>query len=423
MGTEIEEYALKVLGLARDSITVRFRFFDLSLRRLEPVASPIPGVYSFDGEHLYYNPETLLKDYLEEPAFAIRLYLHIIFHSIFLHPYRFDKAKENYWNMATDIAVENAILEMNIPGAELSTDDEKRLIIYRLRKWTPVITAEKLYREFAAQGVSDEAETEYKRLFTMDRHRQRAVYKDDPVTTLTKEDWEKISERVKAELKSFSKNQKGSDEIMSNLKEATRRRYDYPSILRKFAVMSETLKVNPDEFDYIYYTYGLSLYENMPLVEPLEYAEDNRIKEFVIAIDTSASCRGDLVKSFLEQTVEILKTSDAFHREVNILVIQCDSKITGVTRIKEENDLKQFNEEFKLSGFGATDFRPVFEYVDQCIINKEFTNLKGIIYFTDGYGIYPEKAPDYDTIFVFSGQDDLRPKLPGWAIKCVLEEE
>ncbi|MCQ2520312.1 MAG: VWA-like domain-containing protein [Lachnospiraceae bacterium] len=420
---ETNEYALKVLSLARDTITVRYRFFDRALMHLKAKESEIPGVYSADGEYLYYHPLTLLNDYLKEPAFAVRLYLHLLFHYIFLHPVRFDKQNENYWNIATDIAVENIILEMNIPGTELSGDDEKRLIISRLRKWTPNITAEKLYREFAAQGISSEAEKEYKRLFTMDRHRDRAVYKDDPVTNLTREDWEKISERVKAELKSFSKNSKGSDEILGNISEATRKRVNYEALLRKFAVQSETIKINPDEFDYIYYTYGLKLYDNMPLIEPLEYAEDKKIKEFVIAIDTSASCRGELVKKFLERTVSILKDSDSFHKEVNIRVVLCDSAVTSVTTIKNIEDLVKLTDNFKLSGFGATDFRPVFDYVSECVAKKEFENLKGIIYFTDGYGIYPEKAPEFDTVFAFAGADDMRPPIPAWAIKCEIDEE
>ena len=79
---------------------------------------------------------------------------------------------------------------------------------------------------------------------------------------------------------------------MQNLREVNRERYDYTSFLKKFAVMGEVMKINDDEFDYIYYTYGLKLYENMPLIEPLEYKDVKRIREFVIAIDTSGSGRG-----------------------------------------------------------------------------------------------------------------------------------
>ena len=45
---------------------------------------------------------------------------------------------------------------------------------------------------------------------------------------------------------------------------------DYAEFLNKFMVMGETMQINDDEFDYIFYTYGLQLYKNMPLIEPLE---------------------------------------------------------------------------------------------------------------------------------------------------------
>jgi predicted metal-dependent peptidase len=77
----------------------------------------------------------------------------------------------------------------------------------------------------------------------------------------------------------------------------------------------------------------------------------------------------------------------------------------------------------KLTGFGSTDFRPVFEYVERLREEGEFDNLKGLLYFTDGYGIYPESMPDYDVAFVFLHEDEQAPGVPPWAIRLVLEEE
>ena len=77
----------------------------------------------------------------------------------------------------------------------------------------------------------------------------------------------------------------------------------------------------------------------------------------------------------------------------------------------------------QIKGLGGTDFRPVFKKVDELIKNKEFRNLKGLIYFTDGYGIFPERKPDYDTAFVFVKDDYEIPEVPPWAIKLVLEQK
>ncbi len=46
----------------------------------------------------------------------------------------------------------------------------------------------------------------------------------------------------------------------------------------------------------------MELYGNMPLVEPLEYKETDRVRDFVIAIDTSESVRGRLGASLHRST-------------------------------------------------------------------------------------------------------------------------
>lgn len=399
--------ANRVLALARDTITVRLRFFDSAMSKVT----------------IDYDPVKLLQKYAEEPNFAVRLYLHVILHGIFLHRFRSDKVNEDYWNLATDIAVESVILDMNIPGFSLTKDDEARLVLSKIRKWNPFITADKMYREFSVAGISNDAYETYQRLFKMDDHPRLVSFEEEPEMILSKEDWERISEQFKAELDSFDESGIGSESLRLNLKDATRKRFDYDSILQKFAVRGEEIKINPDEFDYIYYTYGLNLYENIPLIEPLEYSEEKRIKDFVIAIDTSASCGKELVRNFLHRTCDILNTSNSFFEKVNIHIIQCDSKIQSDIKITTPKEIDTLADDFTISGFGATDFRPVFEYVDELIEKKEFENLKGLIYLTDGRGIYPTKAPKYDSMFVYNNHDEFRPPAPYWVIKVELEEE
>ena len=77
-------------------------------------------------------------------------------------------------------------------------------------------------------------------------------------------------------------------------------------------------------------------------------------------------------------------------------------------------------EDFALRGSGGTDFRPVFQYVDQLIAERAFQNLKGLIYFTDGDGIYPGQKPDYETAFVFVKKNENMKYVPNWAYKLVI---
>ena len=65
----------------------------------------------------------------------------------------------------------------------------------------------------------------------------------------------------------------------------------------------------------------------------------------------------------------------------------------------------------------------MFDYVDRLLAQGEFDNLKGLIYFTDGYGIYPERMPGYDVIFAFLEEDEMRRDVPPWSMKVIIGEE
>ena len=181
--------------------------------------------------------------------------------------------------------------------------------------------------------------------------------------------------------------------------------------------------INDEEFDYIFYTYGLKLYKNVPLIEPLEYKEVKRIKEFVIAIDTSGSTSGELVQKFIQKTYNILKSTESFFSKINVHIIQCDAEIQEHVKITSEEEFDEYMKSMKIHGLGGTDFRPVFSFVDELVEAKEFSNLKGLIYFTDGYGDFPEYKPEYESAFVFLDNDYGNPEVPPWAIKLVLQND
>ena len=418
----ISEYAAKVLSLARDAIIVRFRFFDRALAAIELVEDDTLTGYVSDIGRLSYNPAKLLRDFRDDENFAVRLLLHVIFHNIFMHFSRKDIANRDYWDRACDIAVENAVLSTAGEYTRLP-DTEVQLTLSKLGKWVPRLTAEYLYREFMVGGISSDSAEEYARLFSIDIHYHRPEEEKRDEIVIPEDQWEKIARRVAAELKSFSRDIRGAETMLINLGEGMRKTYDYDDIVRRFAVMSEEIRVSPDEFDYIYYSYGLSRYGNMPLIEPLEYTDEKKIREFIIAVDTSASVRGQMVEGFLTRTYDLLTQSGAFSENMNVHVIQCDSDVTNDTVITDRNDLGHIAKDLQVKGFGATDFRPVFEYVGDMIARKEFRNLKGLIYFTDGYGTFPNNPPDYDAAFIFLDQGYELPEVPVWAIKMILKED
>lgn len=422
-----EALAQKIWSLSRDRLLIHLRFLDVALSGLRLQARCGSDRISCDvnapgAATIYYDPIVVIRLYKNNPNNIFRLHLHILLHCIFSHSYKYDRVEQELWDVAVDMAVENVALTLSISGIETLGDEERRAVLEQWKKRAGSLTADRIYRSLRQDrlGISE--------LFELGKLFQRDVHEGwGPVETLemTEAQWKKISERIKAELKSFSEDKTDDKSMLQNLEEATKEKYDYGDFLRRFSVSGEDMQLNDDEFDYVYYTYGLSLYGNLPLVEPLEYKDVNKIKEFVVVIDTSGSCRGNVVQSFLNKTYSILKSSENFFRKVNIHIIQCDSQVRRDTKITSDEDFEAFMREGQLEGFGSTDFRPVFTYVNKAIENGEFENLKGLIYFTDGYGVFPEHKPpyNYDTAFVFLENDYEKPPIPPWAIKLVLPAE
>lgn len=199
--------------------------------------------------------------------------------------------------------------------------------------------------------------------------------------------------------------------------------YDFTHFLKQFARQGEEIKTDIESFDYIPYLYGLEHYGNIPLIEHLEYQEVNRLEELVIAIDTSGSCSLDTVRKFMEETYSILSNHENFFRKMNIYVIQCDSFIQDMAHITSEQDWQDYLKNLTIHGRGGTDFRPVFEYVEELRAKKELKDLKGLLYFTDGDGIYPEIPTDYKTAFVFYKEKEQHQKVPAWAACLTLDTE
>ena len=91
--------------------------------------------------------------------------------------------------------------------------------------------------------------------------------------------------------------------------------------------------------------------------------------------------------------------------------------------IRNHEEMEDYLQHFTVKGFGGTDFRPAFLYVQELLAKKTFTKLRGLIYFTDGYGTFPMKKPPYDTAFVFMKEDYRDVDVPPWAMKLILEKE
>lgn len=426
--------ASDILNMSRNTLSLNLRYMDKAISMLSFEVAQGEDALKTDGRKIFYDPVRVIRSFKEDPALPAREYLHMVLHGIYAHFWVSALVNKQLWDLSCDIAAESTINELNIYAVKTKKAGLQREETEKLRGEVKFLTADKLYKYFMQKPPKHSEYMRLKELFEADVHdiwytREIRLGTDgsggigNSGSGLLKE-WQDAALKMKVDLDTFMREKgDGAGALKQNLNAVTREKYDYSSFLKKFAVRGESMKVNNDEFDYIFYTYGLKVYGNVPLIEPLEYRDEKQIKEFAIAIDTSGSTSGELVQNFLNKTYNILKQQESFARRFNLHIIQCDAHIQEDAVITSQDEFDEYIKKMKIKGLGGTDFRPVFSYVDELISKKHFTNLKGLIYFTDGYGTFPEIKPQYDTAFVFIDDGYDQPEVPVWAIKLVLAKE
>lgn len=418
------EIGSDILTNARNELYLNFRYLDIALSSFIFEADWSGTGLATDGAVIYYQPEHLFAMYKSNRVWVNRAYLHMLFHCLFCHLYSRGNREKAVWDLACDIAIESILDSFYVKSVYRHQSGYRREIYGRIGERLKVFTAEGIYQFLREKNFPAEQLQKMAGEFYVDSHILWDQEQDPKIPVERQNQWQNIREKMETEMESFGeKDDKSSKNLLEQIKVENREQYDYKKFLRKFAVLKEEAEVDPDSFDYVFYTYGLSLYKNMPLIEPLETKEVFKIEDFVIVIDTSMSVSGDLVSQFLQETYGVLGESESYFRKINIHIIQCDEEIRSDVTITSREEMEDYMEHFTLSGFGGTDFRPAFEYVNGLVNKGAFKKLRGLIYFTDGKGIYPVKMPPYDTAFVFMKDQYEDISVPGWAMKVILTPE
>lgn len=470
--------AEKIIVAAQDKVVASMRFMDSAVFALKKeIVLDKKDIFMVDGTTLYYSSDEIFARMKSGLSTFTHDYMHVLLHCIFKHYYVSEKVNRLYWDLASDIAVEEMIESLGAPCLNTPESSERRDELKRIKSKRGRLSVDRLYKSFVYDPPIEAEVGLMRELFTVDDHllwygankssnnpvessetgddelenpslrdqeeNQQRSFDDDTDTKfditsieesdineecdgaalLSDQDWDKIREMVKTALEMDDTSFGDAGRTMKReLRYAEEKRIDYSTFLRKFAANHETLKVDDDSFDYIMYTYGLNRYRDMPLIEPLEYKDEKNIRDLVIAIDTSGSTDGELVKKFVDKSFEILCNNDVIGAKFNIHVVQCDAEIQDDTVLKNRDDVDGFLRNLEIKGLGGTDFRPVFHYINELIRKKELRNLRGLLYFTDGKGTYPKRKPMYDTAFIFVDDDACGDDVPAWAMKVYFDE-
>lgn len=424
MQERMENLGRKILITARNELYMKMRFLDVALSSLPLVLDTGAEGMGTDGMYLYYDPKYLGGLFRTDRVAVNRIYLHLVLHGIFRHMIRRKGREERLYNLACDIVTESIIDDMQHRCVLKSRPLLRREMYRELKKEMKTLTVERVYEFLKKEQLSENKILQLETEFRVDDHSYWPKDEDKKKQSQIENKWQDISEHMETEMETFSREaSQSSGSLIDQVKVENRERMDYREFLRKFSVLREEMTVDPDSFDYTFYSYGLSMYGNMPLIEPQEWKEVQKVEEFVIVIDTSMSCSGELVRKFLEETYGVLTEAESFFHKVNIHIIQCDEMVQNDQKITDEKELKEYMEHLELIGEGGTDFRPAFEYVNHLIEQGEFYHLKGLIYFTDGKGTYPKKKPPYQTAFIFMQEEYEDVDVPPWAVKLIVDAE
>lgn len=419
-----EELGIRILQNCQNELYAYFPYLDGAFAGLGYRPQEETGTIGTDGEFLYFSPAFLIRTYRENPRLVRRGYLHMLLHCLYLHPFYGEafftegKKEKDLRDLAWDMWVEEIIEREQIPGLSPGRDPVREQCFWIMRDQS--LSAEKIYYMLTGGRFPYTVEV-LKKAFAFDDHSLWEKIKQEKQGAGTRKKWEELRSltgQKKQQRKKRAGTSRGTSE--EDMEARPRGKFDYRKFLKRFAVPREEVELDTESFDYIFYNLGMERYGNTPLIEPLEYKEVNRLEELVIAIDTSSSCSSETVRGFLGETYRILEEKENFFRKMKVYLIQCDCCIQSVKVIHSEEEWKAYSKNIKIQGRGGTDFRPVFQYISRQQEKKEIRNLKALIYFTDGDGIYPQSRPDYETAFVFLEKTARMDMVPDWACKLIV---
>lgn len=429
-----EEAADALWSTASKQLSVSLRYLFAALNSLKKKSDPRFRLVATDGEYIYHNPMKLVMHARQGQVYINRAYVHMLMHCIFPAIRKasdFNGDERRLWDIASDIHAEYILDGLQTPSLMLPESDTREKIYRRLTDNCGILSIENIYTYL--HTVTDDTLALWEELFYCDDHAPWPR-----VCSESKERQMRQSTAIASILPAYGQG-KGEERLLKALKITQRKEISYAHFLKNFMSLKEQARLDPDSFDPGYYNYGMTLYGNIPLIEELEAKEDKALEELLIVVDTSGSCAGDLIERFLNETLTMTNDIRRISDKTRIHLLMCDREVHSDIIIAPNTDVGELLSKIKLKGFGGTDFRPPFKYARELLSLGK--HISGMIYFTDGYGLYPTKRPPWKSAFIFSKEPDfddserirlisaalpeddgvssLRP--PAWALTHVLQ--
>ncbi len=277
------------------------------------------------------------------------------------------------WQLSTDYAVNDMLVENGMERPYQAHYSKRFSGLY----------AEEIYAELKEDILRDELEYEADDVDDIQNDENKSKQKEN------NQESEKTEQIEQDDLVS----QELFEEFAKAVLEMEEKRGELPSSLERFFDLGKNGKIDwRDELRVAIERFHKDDYAQMPpnkkflhLGFYLPSSVSQRFK-LVVAVDSSGSVDDDLLGEFLSELNFLMNTIPSY--EINLLV--CDEKIRS-HKVFYSGDIL----EAKVEGGGATDFRPVFEFID-----AEIEDTKLLLYFSDLDGVFPKVEPSFDVKWV-----------------------
>ena len=362
----------KKISQAKAKLLVEYPYFGTMASKLELVLNDDIEVFKSNGKKLEYSSMFLENAQISQLEFALA---NGAMHASLAHENRKNNRSGWLWQMATDMAINDMLVQngMDLPdGAQ-----------YRVR--FKGMYAEEIYAELKSDILREEENLEYE---TDDADDIQNSDKKNQEKQKPKEQTQ-TPEQIQEEI---LKEQLLAEEAISLLASEFQKG-EAPSHIERFFQIDYFGKIDwRDELKAALDRYFRDDYSLIPpnkkfLSQGIYLPSiSSQTFKLVIAVDSSGSIDDALLGEFLSEVNFLM--SLVSHYQIELLV--CDEKIHSHKTFYSGDNL-----DIEIKGGVGTDFRPVFEFVE-----KEFDDVKLLLYFTDLEGVFPREGPNYEVKWI-----------------------
>jgi len=360
------------MGTSRARLLLQQPFYGVLLSMTDFIPESVIPTMATDGARVFYNPEFVMS-LNDEEVFGVLL--HEISHCIYMHctPKRRLNREHKRWNVAADFAINWEIKQMGYQLPDGLLIDQK-------------------YSDMNAEQIYDDLPKDVSKFKTFDMH----------IEASDEGGWDDMEDKIVTAYE-MTKNTKGKGNVPAGLKrwidKLRKNKVKWERIFHKYVGQA----LSKDDYSYTRVNKRY-LGQDIYLPDLRNYI----IGKVIVAIDTSGSIGRYCLEQFAGEINKIR------HLVSEVTAISCDCRVQEVVKINKFGD---FLSQIKMAGGGGTDMRPVFERVEKDNMQPEL-----LIYLTDAYGSFPEKAPSYPVLWCCTEEDGMN-YLPKWGQRVLIPNE